>query len=73
MVTAMRFRRVSGPSGSDDPDAAAEEDVYELEPGALASVFTAPRWLRDLGIASWLIVGFVRSPSARRDPPGRTH
>ena len=24
---------------------------------ALASVFSAPRWLRDLGIASWLLVG----------------
>jgi hypothetical protein len=21
--------------------------------------FTAPRWLRDLGFASWLLVGFV--------------
>ncbi len=32
----------------------------QLDPGqlkALASTFAAPRWLRDLGIASWLLVG----------------
>ena len=37
-----------------------EPQVVQLDPGqmeALASVFSAPRWLRDLGLASWLLVG----------------
>jgi hypothetical protein len=25
----------------------------------LSAVFSAPRWLRDLGIASWLLVGLA--------------
>ncbi|HEY7018285.1 MAG TPA: AI-2E family transporter [Gaiellaceae bacterium] len=29
------------------------------EAGDLASVFAAPRWLRDLGRSSWLLVGFL--------------
>ena len=28
------------------------------EAGELASVFAAPRWLRDVGRTSWLLVGF---------------
>ena len=35
----------------------ADGDVVEIEPGALAGVFAAPRWLRDLGWMSWLLVG----------------
>ena len=34
--------------------------VVQLDPEqlrALSAVFTAPRWLRDLGVASWLLVG----------------
>jgi putative heme transporter len=34
--------------------------VIQLDPEqlrALSSVFSAPRWLRDLGIAAWLLVG----------------
>ena len=37
-----------------------EPQVVQLDPrqlDELASVFSAPRWLRDLGIASWLLVG----------------
>jgi predicted PurR-regulated permease PerM len=33
----------------------AEIDVIQLE--ALSTVFSPPRWLRDLGRASWLLVG----------------
>lgn len=42
--------------------AAAEPGQIELAPidaGELASVFAAPRWLRDLGRTSWLLVGFL--------------
>jgi putative heme transporter len=35
-----------------------EDDQYiEIEPGELAGIFAAPSWLRDLGVASWLLVG----------------
>ncbi len=35
----------------------ADGDVIEIAPGALTGVFAAPRWLRDLGWMSWLLVG----------------
>jgi predicted PurR-regulated permease PerM len=31
--------------------------VVEVEPEQLAGIFAAPRWLRDLGVMSWLLVG----------------
>ena len=34
-----------------------EDEVIEIEPGALSGIFAAPRWLRDLGFSSWLLVG----------------
>jgi predicted PurR-regulated permease PerM len=44
-------------------DGAATAEPNRLELGAaeteeLASAFAAPRWLRDLGRTSWLLVGF---------------
>ncbi|HET7416816.1 MAG TPA: AI-2E family transporter [Solirubrobacterales bacterium] len=36
---------------------AAEEEVIEIEPGALSGLFAAPQWLRDLGFSAWLLVG----------------
>jgi predicted PurR-regulated permease PerM len=44
-----------------DAAARAEPAPFELdatEAGELASAFAAPRWLRDLGRTSWLLVGF---------------
>ncbi|HKH64243.1 MAG TPA: AI-2E family transporter [Solirubrobacterales bacterium] len=35
-----------------------EDEVAEIEPGALAGLFAAPQWMRDLGFSSWLLVGF---------------
>ena len=35
----------------------AEDEVIEIEPGALSGLFAAPRWLRDLGFSAWLLVG----------------
>jgi predicted PurR-regulated permease PerM len=35
----------------------AEPQVLELDVDQLSAVFSAPRWLRDLGLASWLLVG----------------
>src|ERR1044072_954865 len=28
-----------------------------IPPGALSGLFSAPRWLRDLGVMAWLLVG----------------
>lgn len=43
-------RRSSGGKGGED-------EVIEIEPGALSGLFAAPQWLRDLGFSSWLLVG----------------
>src|SRR5262245_19830161 len=37
--------------------ASGEEEVIEIEPGALSGIFAAPKWMRDLGFSSWLLVG----------------
>jgi putative heme transporter len=34
-----------------------EDEVIEIEPGALSGIFAAPGWMRDLGFSSWLLVG----------------
>lgn len=36
-----------------------EDEVIEIEPGALSGIFAAPRWLRDLGFSAWLLVGIA--------------
>src|SRR5215470_4002787 len=46
-----RIRR-PGREGAD-----AEDDVIEIEPGELTRIFAAPKWMRDLGFSSWLLVG----------------
>ncbi len=33
------------------------EQTVELDPADFAGLFTTPRWLRDLGVSSWLLVG----------------
>ena len=37
--------------------AGGEEEFIEFDPGELSGVFAAPKWLRDLGFSSWLLVG----------------
>jgi predicted PurR-regulated permease PerM len=42
------------------PSRTVEHQVVELDPDQLrqlSNVFAAPRWLRDLGLASWLLAG----------------
>ncbi len=34
-----------------------EEEAIVIEPGALSRLFAAPKWMRDLGFTSWLLVG----------------
>jgi predicted PurR-regulated permease PerM len=36
---------------------AGEREYAEIKPGQLAAVFAAPKWLRDLGVMAWLLVG----------------
>ncbi|HEY3192173.1 MAG TPA: AI-2E family transporter [Solirubrobacterales bacterium] len=33
------------------------EEFFEIDPAELSGVFGAPRWLRDAGLTSWLLVG----------------
>jgi putative heme transporter len=46
-----RVRRPGRESGD------VEDEVIEIEPGALSGIFAAPKWMRDLGFSSWLLVG----------------
>jgi putative heme transporter len=48
-----RLRRREGGDGERHD----ETEYVEIEPGELAGVFTAPKWLRDLGLMAWLLVG----------------
>jgi predicted PurR-regulated permease PerM len=43
--------------GEDAP--AATDEYLEIDPRELTGVFAAPRWLRDLGLLSWLLVGIA--------------
>jgi len=49
-----RFRR-----GHAEPEveAAAARTVVEIDASSLSRVFSAPMWLRDLGLAAWFLVG----------------
>jgi predicted PurR-regulated permease PerM len=52
----MRHRhRETEPDG--DGAALPEEVAVVVRPGELSGVFSAPRWLRDLGLLTWLLVG----------------
>jgi putative heme transporter len=56
------FRRWGGSSserGAAPPDELALVELDDAELGALSTAFAPPRWLRDLGRASWALVGFV--------------
>jgi predicted PurR-regulated permease PerM len=37
--------------------ACVKERVIEVQPGELSGIFAAPKWMRDLGFSSWLLVG----------------
>jgi putative heme transporter len=48
-----RLRRRGGRGAKEG----AEEEFVEIDPGELAGVFSAPGWLRDVGVTAWLLVG----------------
>jgi predicted PurR-regulated permease PerM len=64
-VRIRRFRhrgREAEPRHGPGPGGEATEPVVELDANELrqlSAVFSAPRWLRNLGFASWLTVGVV--------------
>jgi putative heme transporter len=51
-MRARRRRRTD-----DAGQAASEDDYIEIDAAELTGVFTAPRWLRDVGLTAWLLVG----------------
>ena len=53
----MPSRRVIRQRPPAAPDGDASAEFVELAPDELAGVFAAPKWLRDLGMMSWLLVG----------------
>jgi putative heme transporter len=63
----LRFRRHARATTAQQPSAPGAEQTEETEVirldeeqlRELSGVFAAPRWLRDLGFAAWLIVGVV--------------
>jgi predicted PurR-regulated permease PerM len=63
MPATVKLKRIFGrTSANAGPDAAAEPQTQiiqfdEDQLRELSAMFAAPRWLRDLGVASWLIAG----------------
>jgi predicted PurR-regulated permease PerM len=56
------FEHVHEESAPPPPEPGAEHHVVELDPEqlrSLSNVFAAPRWLRNAGIASWLLAGIA--------------
>jgi putative heme transporter len=51
----MRMRGRRHPASGTQPD--GDGANVELQPAQLAGMFAAPRWLRDLGVMAWLLVG----------------
>jgi predicted PurR-regulated permease PerM len=54
LMHAMRTRRRVI---REQPSDGEGTEFVELAPGELSGIFTAPAWLRDLGVMSWLLVG----------------
>jgi len=43
--------------GTDRQEGQTADEVVQIDVAGLSDVFAAPRWLRDLGITAWLLVG----------------
>jgi putative heme transporter len=57
MARAGFFRHLLKKDGAVDASESPPVELSSVEAGQLATVFAPPRWLRDLGRASWLLVG----------------
>jgi putative heme transporter len=51
-----RFRRDSSPVAT-EPGASSEPTVVRIDASGLSRVFSAPVWVRDLGLLAWFLVG----------------
>jgi len=51
-----RLRRGDAPTAEPEPET-AERTVVEIDASSLSRVFSAPMWLRDLGLLAWFLVG----------------
>jgi putative heme transporter len=59
-ISGFRHRHAQGESPASDSAAAGAAPSVRLDTDQLrelSGVFAAPRWLRDIGLASWLLVG----------------
>src|SRR3954464_11527039 len=52
---AMRRRRSHEPEGEDVNGSV--ERIVAIDATELSGLFSAPQWLRDLGLMTWLLVG----------------
>jgi putative heme transporter len=60
LVRRLRLHRQHAESDGTTPEAQlATQSLDDVDERQLSSVFEPPRWLRDLGRASWLVVGVV--------------
>jgi predicted PurR-regulated permease PerM len=51
-----RLRRGHSPTAEPEPET-PERTVVEIDASSLSRVFSAPMWLRDLGLLAWFLVG----------------
>lgn len=62
MKWSWRHKDRAAPRAPETAASVAEPQALKLDEGQLrelSSVFAAPRWLRDVGIASWLVLGLT--------------
>ena len=52
MIRARLHRRKKHADGAN-----TEDEIVEIDPGELSELFATPRWLRDMGLTAWLLVG----------------
>jgi len=52
MIRARLHRRKKHADGAN-----TEDETVEIDPGELSELFATPRWLRDMGLTAWLLVG----------------
>jgi putative heme transporter len=54
-IPGLHRHKDEAPHGREEE--AEPRHVLQLDMDELSAIFSAPRWLRDLGLASWLLVG----------------
>jgi putative heme transporter len=53
----MPRRSIRARLRSRDAGAGGDEEFVEIDAGELSGLFSAPQWLRDLGLMAWFLVG----------------